>query len=51
MLAERPWRIEPLSGPPSPGVDDVALQDFELELRRCDRRQEKLLQFMVVRII
>jgi glutamate dehydrogenase len=35
MLAERPWRIAPL-GDPAPvaaGMDDVALQDFELELR------------------
>jgi glutamate dehydrogenase len=42
MLAERPWRIEPLSGPSSPGADDVALQDFELELREAPAATDPL---------
>ena len=37
MLAERPWRIAPLTDAGGTGIrhEDVALQDFELELREA----------------
>jgi glutamate dehydrogenase len=42
MLAERPWRIAPLADPASPVADDVALQDFELELREAPTATDPL---------